>query len=48
MMLITIRPGPVLRVLQGGKEVAAVPLKPSATLALRRDLLAALASVLPR
>lgn len=47
-MLITIRPGPVLHVWQGSKEVAAVPLTPSATLALCRDLLAALAGVMPR
>ena len=42
-MLITIRPGPVLHVWHCGKEAAAVPLTPSATLTLCRDLLAALA-----
>lgn len=47
-MLITIRPGPVLHVWKGGKEVAAVPLTPSATLTLCRDLLAALMGVLPK
>lgn len=47
-MLITIRPGPVLHVWKGGKEVAAVPLTASATLTLCRDLLAALMGVLPR
>jgi hypothetical protein len=47
-MTITIRPGPVLQVWHGGKEVAAVPLTPSAALALCRDLLAALSGVLPR
>ena len=33
-MLITIRPGPVFHVWQGGKEIAAVPLIASSTLAL--------------
>lgn len=47
-MLITIRPGPVLHVWNGGKEIAAVPLTPSATLALCCDMLAALAGVMPK
>lgn len=47
-MLITIRPGPVLHFRRGSKEVAAVPLTPSATLTLCRGLLAALAGVMPR
>lgn len=47
-MLITIRPGPVLHVWQGSKEIAAVPLTPSATLTLCRDLLAALSGVMPK
>jgi hypothetical protein len=38
MILITIRPGPVLHVWQDGKEVASVPLTFSAALALLKDL----------
>lgn len=44
MMLVTVRPGPVLHIWQDGKEVAAVPLPPTAALALARDHLAALPS----
>lgn len=47
-MLITIRPRPVLHVWRDGKEIAAVPLTPSATLTLCRDLLAALSGVMQR
>ena len=43
LQLVTVRPGPVLHVWQGGAEVAAVPLTPSAALRLAADLLAALA-----
>ncbi|MFP5481372.1 MAG: hypothetical protein ACLGIE_17050 [Alphaproteobacteria bacterium] len=42
MMLVTIRPGPVLHVWRDGAEIAVVPLSPSASLTLARDLLAAL------
>ena len=42
MMLVTIRPGPVLHVWQGGEQVAAVPLSSSAALRLASDLLRAL------
>lgn len=38
MILITIRPGPVLHVWQDGQEVITVPLSLSATLSLIRDL----------
>ena len=47
-MLTTIRPGLVLHLWQGRKEVAAVPLTPSATITLCRDLSAALPGVMPR
>ena len=47
-MLITIRPGSFLHLWQVGKEIAAVPLSPSATLTLCRDLLAALSGVMLR
>ncbi len=42
MMLVTIRPGPVVHVWRGGVEVAAVPLSHSSAITLARDLLAAL------
>ena len=42
MMLATVRSGPVLHVWQDGREVAAMPLTPSAALRLAADLLAAL------
>jgi len=42
MMLLTIRPGPVLHVWRDGKEVAAVPLDRGAALALLRDLAGAI------
>lgn len=44
MMLVTVRPGPVLHIWQDGKEAAVVPLSPTAALALSCDLLAALPS----
>ena len=47
-MLITIRPGPMMHIWHDGKQVAAVPLTPSATLNLCRDLLAAIAGLLPK
>jgi hypothetical protein len=37
--LITIRPGPVLHVWDGGKEIAAIPLSPTAALFLLSQLL---------
>ena len=43
MILITVRPGPVLHVWRDGAEVAAVPLSPSAALTIASDLLAAIA-----
>jgi hypothetical protein len=42
MILITVRPGPVLHVWRDGAEVAAVPLSPSAALSIASDLLAAI------
>ena len=47
-MLITIRPGPVLHVWRDGEQVAAVPLTSPAALNLCRDLLAAIAGLLPK
>jgi hypothetical protein len=44
MMLITIRPGPVLHIWRDGAELAAMPLSPNAALTLARDVLAALHS----
>lgn len=38
VLLITIRPGPVLHVWRDGQEVVAVPLDRHAALALLRDL----------
>jgi hypothetical protein len=40
MNLITIRPGPVIHVWHNGAELAAIPLTPTAAIALCRDLLA--------
>jgi hypothetical protein len=45
MMLVTIRPGPVLHVWRDGQEVIAVPLSFSAALCLLRDLAAALRKI---
>lgn len=42
MMLVTIRPGPVLHVWRDGVELVAVPLSPNAALTLARGILAAL------
>lgn len=42
MMLLTIRPGPVVHVWRDGAEVAADQLSPSTAITLARDLLAAL------
>jgi hypothetical protein len=42
MILITVRPGPVLHVWRDGAEVTAVPLSPSAALTIASDLLAAI------
>ena len=44
-MLVTIRPGPVLHVWQGGQERATVPLTPSAALTIATDLLRAVAEM---
>lgn len=41
--LATVRPGPVLHLWQDGREVAAMPLTPSAALRLASDLLRAVA-----
>lgn len=41
--ILTVRPGPVLHVWQGGQEVACVPLDLHAVLALAAELLAATA-----
>ena len=38
MMLVTVRPGPVLHVWRDGQEVAAVPLSTPAALTLLADL----------
>jgi len=42
MVIITIRPGPVLHVFRDGVEVVAVPLTASAALSLLKDLAEAL------
>lgn len=42
MLLITIRPGPVLHVWRDGKEVAAVPMDRRAALGLIHDIAGAL------
>lgn len=42
MMLVTIRPGPVLHVWKDGQEVAAVPLSARAGLTLLADLATAI------
>lgn len=39
MKLVTIRPGPVLHVWDDGKEIAAIPLSPTAALFLISQLL---------
>lgn len=39
MILVTLRPGPVLHVWQDGQQVAAITLAPSAALCLAADLL---------
>lgn len=41
MILVTVRPGPVLHVWQDGQQTAAIPLTPSAALCLAADLLRA-------
>ncbi|MBT0781184.1 hypothetical protein [Paracoccus sp. pheM1] len=41
MILVTLRPGPVLHVWQDGRQVVAIPLTPSAALCLAADLLRA-------
>jgi len=39
--LVTIRPGPVMKVWDNGQEVAEIPLSPRAALTLAQDLIRA-------
>ncbi|MDF3856391.1 hypothetical protein [Paracoccus pantotrophus] len=41
MILVTVRPGPVLHVWQDGQQTAAIALTPNAALCLAADLLRA-------